>query len=311
MHTLKYVTHKGIEINLLQNGIRTRNLDNLFQSFYEVVEKNGRISHFKTKVHTMTIQVDFLNWKGISWKERYDALVDAIDSDVRSKSYGTLYFDDYQLKCYLHASKPSAINFKSIYMQCELSIITDQKAWFREEKSSFTLSSEATGNTKRYAYRYPYRYQAQRGVQNFYNDFSHDARFKLYVYGPALNPSVKIGDVNYQVLGTPVDIVLGGVKFAHDSAVADQVIVGEERIKEARKHAETFVEALNKVLNNNTGKLVPEGIRTYCIMNDVKLENVSENEFTVSYWNKFTNGNRVEQKYRNIYDGLIEYLQNK
>lgn len=123
---------------------------------------------------------------------------------------------------------------------------------------------------------------------------------------------VELGyDVNYQVLGTPVDIVLGGVKFAHDSAVADQVIVGEERIKEARKHAETFVEALNKVLNNNTGKLVPEGIRTYCIMNDVKLENVSENEFTVSYWNKFTNGNRVEQKYRNIYDGLIEYLQNK
>ena len=202
MHTLKYVTHKGIEINLLQNGIRTRNLDNLFQSFYEVVEKNGRISHFKTKVHTMSVKVDFLNWKGVSWKERYDALVDAIDSDVRSKKYGTLYFDDYQLKCYLHASKPSAINFKSIYMQCELSIITDQKAWFREEKSSFTLSSEATGHTKRYAYRYPYRYQAQRGVQNFYNDFSHDARFKLYVYGPALNPSVKIGDVNYQVFTT-------------------------------------------------------------------------------------------------------------
>lgn len=199
MHTLKYVTHNGFEINLLQNGIRTRNLDSLFQSFYDVVEKNGFISHFKTKVHTMPIQVDFLTWKGVSWKERYDALVDAIDSDVRSKRYGTLYFDDYQLKCYMHASKPTSINFKSIYVQCELSIVTDQKAWFREEKRSFTLSSETSGHTKRYAYRYPFRYQAKRGVQDFFNHFLHEASFKLYVYGPILNPSIKIGDVNYQV----------------------------------------------------------------------------------------------------------------
>ena len=46
-------------------------------------------------------------------------------------------------------------------------------------------------------------------------------------------------------------------------------------------------------------------------MNDAKLENVNENEFTISYWNNFTNRDRVEQKYRNIYDGLIECLQNK
>ena len=44
-------------------------------------------------------------------------------------------------------------------------------------------------------------------------------------------------NVNYQVLSKPVYMVLGGLKFAHDSAVADQVVVGEARIKEERKHA--------------------------------------------------------------------------
>lgn len=199
MHLLKYVTHNGVEINLLQNGIRTRNLDDLFQSFYDAVEKNGRISHFKTKVHTMNVQVDFLNWKGISWKAKYDALVDAIDSDVRAKKHGTLHFDDYKLKCFMYASKPSAVNFKSFYMQCDLSIVTDQKAWFKEESKSFVSSSGESGRTKRYAYRYPFRYQAKKGTVELYNNFPHEARFKMRFYGPASNPSVQIGNVNYQI----------------------------------------------------------------------------------------------------------------
>lgn len=117
-------------------------------------------------------------------------------------------------------------------------------------------------------------------------------------------------DVNYQVIGTPANIILGGLKFAHDVEIAKQVQENEAEIKEVRKHAETFVNALDRIINNNSGKLVPKGIRTYCEMNDFKLESVSEKEFVISYVNKYTNGNRVTQKYKNVYEGLIDYLQN-
>ena len=117
-------------------------------------------------------------------------------------------------------------------------------------------------------------------------------------------------DVNYQVIGTPTNIILGGLRFAHDVEVAKQVQMKETEIREARKHAETFANALDRIINNNSEKLVPEGIHSFCEMNDFKIESVNEKEFTISYVNKYTNGNRVAKKYRNIYEGLIEHIQN-
>lgn len=83
-------------------------------------------------------------------------------------------------------------------------------------------------------------------------------------------------DVSYQVIGTTTNVILGGLKFAHDVEVAEQVKIKETEIREARKHAETFVNVLDRIINNSSEKFVPEGIHSFCEMNDFKIESVNE-----------------------------------
>lgn len=110
---------------------------------------------------------------------------------------------------------------------------------------------------------------------------------------------IKLGyleDINYQVIGNSIDIVLGGVKMAHDIAVAEQVQSAEKEVRERRKMAETYAYALCEILQN--GKL-PVGVQEFRKLVDPKVEKESKNFIWISFQ---TESGRKKKVFRNAYD---------
>lgn len=109
---------------------------------------------------------------------------------------------------------------------------------------------------------------------------------------------IKLGylnDINYQTMGNPIHATLGGLKMAHDIAVAEQVQREEKEIRERRKSAEVYVYVLNKILQ--TGKL-PAGVIEFRKLVNVKVERETKNYFWISFE---TGSGRKKKMFRNAY----------
>jgi hypothetical protein len=110
---------------------------------------------------------------------------------------------------------------------------------------------------------------------------------------------IKLGyleDINYQTLGSAKNIVLGGVKFAHDVDVARQVQVAEKEVRERRKSAEVYSAVLDKILES--GRL-PQGVMEFIKLDNPHIEKTTKNFIWITY-NAETG--RKSKKFRNAYD---------
>lgn len=121
--------------------------------------------------------------------------------DVVNMNKGYFEINGYKYYCFLTKSKKSDYLSSKRLLRIDVEITTDKPFWVNEK--SYTLNayeSERTiSNAKRYSYFYPYSYNGQKGLINIINESIHECDAIIRMFGPAVNPFVKIGDVVYQI----------------------------------------------------------------------------------------------------------------
>lgn len=159
---------------------------NVISGFYKgLVKKNVLISVFADS------------------QEEYEQIMtefhDVTEYDILCNSPGRLYAADYYLECFF-ISKDYADYEESFYaVEVKAQIVAPNPLWVMEHEYRFRGIDAVDDTGKKYAHRYAYRYP--NGLKNSYvqNEYIADCNFKLYVFGPVLNPQVIIGAYTYLV----------------------------------------------------------------------------------------------------------------
>lgn len=96
-----------------------------------------------------------------------------------------------------------------------------------------------------------------------------------------------------------MDMVIMGPKDAINSARAEENMMKTALIQEMRNDPSTFSNYLTEILSMN-GDL-PQYVVSFCAMEDARLEQENPRWIWISYTNQWTKGQRVTQKFRNVY----------
>lgn len=136
-------------------------------------------------------------------QEEYEQIMsefhDITEYDVLCNSTGRLYAAGYYLECFF-ISKDYFEYEESFYaIEINAQIVAPNPLWVKEYEYQFRGIDASDEIGKKYGYRYAYRYP--NGLKNSYvrNEYISDCNFKLYVFGPVLNPQVIIGSYTYLV----------------------------------------------------------------------------------------------------------------
>lgn len=130
-------------------------------------------------------------------------LMELAEKDIIGKRPGRVWIGDYYTNGYITASKKTnyLINKRLCYI--ELTLTSDDPAWYKETTYNFIPTSGesfSTGGTDN-PYDYPYDYALSLIGKTIVNNSICDNPFKLRIYGAAENPSVNIGGHIYTVNG--------------------------------------------------------------------------------------------------------------
>lgn len=103
----------------------------------------------------------------------------------------------------------------------------------------------------------------------------------------------------YIRLGYVLDYQQPGVSFGlKKAAIARENMSKTKHIQNARENPATYSAALTQILE--TGQL-PADVVKFCEMRDCHLEKEDKNWIWLSYYNRHTKNQRVEQKFANVY----------
>lgn len=137
-------------------------------------------------------------------KQMLNNLYDIFEIDLINKIPGKLYFGDYYIRCYMQSASTEPNSILNCRTDNVLEVYCPRQEWIKETVYSLNSQSQDTLNEeigmKKYTYSYPFVYNSQKDLINILNDGIDNADVIIRMFGPALNPFVKIGDTVYQIL---------------------------------------------------------------------------------------------------------------
>ena len=199
-----YEDHNGRRFDGLANGVFLNYNDLRDYSWsYETI--NSRISRFYRGVTKRSLPLVVASGSdddAIAIKNKLHELAEA---DIEAELPGKVYIGDYYTNGYITASKKKNYLITKRYCGIDLTLVSDDPAWYREQKTSFVPGSDETmgseGGTD-YPYDYPYDYAQITVGRKIYCDSVGDNAFRLMIYGTAVDPIITIGGNTYAVNGT-------------------------------------------------------------------------------------------------------------
>lgn len=123
-------------------------------------------------------------------------LAEVIGRDVEALSAGKLYVNGQYLLCYINENeKQISLNW-STCTTVSLTITPEYPYWCMERKFSYYVRDNTAdlGGLK-YPYKYPYRYTSTDQSLNLVNSHYAPCPMIITIYGPAVNPSIYIGNI--------------------------------------------------------------------------------------------------------------------
>lgn len=191
---------------MMRDEIRYVNCNN-----EEVVFGAGHLHYGDTSVHdyewsytTVSNRIDTLK-RGVwtfellaamrdgSIDER-NRMTDVFDYDVREGTPGTLHIGDYRIECFCISSEKGKWWFDDGRMEAKLKFVTDSRYWKKTTRHEFyAVGGEVSDTGKMYPFGYPYDYASTKTVESRIDvSGRHAANWRLIVYGPAINPAVRV-----------------------------------------------------------------------------------------------------------------------
>lgn len=125
-----------------------------------------------------------------------DGLSRIADADFASGVPGTFEGDGWYQRGYILSPKP--VSIRRPKCKLKIPVIMLDGAWRKEETLSMRQASGDANGTKVYPYEYPYLYASEFGIRYIEVADAAPIPFRFVFYGPAVNPTVRIGSNRYQ-----------------------------------------------------------------------------------------------------------------
>jgi hypothetical protein len=197
-----YEDHYGRRFNGLEQGVYLNYNDLRDYSWgYDTI--NSRISRFYQDITKRTIPLVICcgsDAEAIAAKNR---LLELAEADIEARLPGKVRIGEYYTNGYITGSKKSNYLITKRYCTIELTLTSEDPAWYREHAHYFGVESSLTATTggTDYPYDYPYDYAQRIAAKTISCDSVGDNAFRLTIYGSAINPAVIIGGHSYKING--------------------------------------------------------------------------------------------------------------
>lgn len=199
-----YENHLGQRFTGLDHGVYL-NYNDLRDYSWSHDTINGRISRFYRAATSRKIPLVVncaSDEEGTKIKNR---LLELAEADIEARLPGKVYIGEYYTTGYITGSVKSDYLISKRYCTINLTLTSDDPAWYREETHPFVPGSGTAigvGGGTDYPYDYPYDYALSLTGRSITCDASRDSAFRLLIYGEASNPSITIGGHTYVINGT-------------------------------------------------------------------------------------------------------------
>ncbi len=175
----------------------------LFDGDYDPVEENEHIQEFERKITDKSLKID-INAVGNEFCQAVDYLENVAEKDIIHVTPGKLYVGNSYLKCWLTGTKKDRWVNDLDGITNEIIIRSDYPYWINEEKFSFLKQSQSGVALPwlEYPHDYPYEYAKVRNMQYIQNSNYTDSGFRMIIYGPCINPLIRIAGHVYELRAT-------------------------------------------------------------------------------------------------------------
>lgn len=199
-----FENHLGQRFNGLENNVFL-NYNNLRDYSWSYEAVNSRITRFYNNITSRKIPLVICCDSSEEAFEVRNRLCEIAEADIEARLPGKVYIGDYYTTGYITASKKGNYLINKRLYTVELTLTSNDPTWYKESKIIFTQGETAMGGVgggADYAYDYPHDYAVYKSKKTFNCDSVRGGAFRLLIYGPAVDPSVVIGNHIYTVYGT-------------------------------------------------------------------------------------------------------------
>lgn len=280
MYDIYYLNNLNEKVNFVQWPYMVTGGD-IFDNSYDAIEENEYIHGFDRGITKKKLMID-IKANGIQFAKAVDTLEDITEKDIVKGSPGRLYVGSSYLKCWITGTSKDRW-IQDIYsISNELAVMTDYPYWINEKKFSFYKRSDADpGDSSQwleFPYEFPYEYAKVRNSKYMDNDHYTDSGFKMIIYGPCINPLVRISGHVYELRATLYDgeyaVIDSSTRYAKDRKIVKVKIDGTE---------ENLFNSRN--MDSDIWKKIPPGQNIVSWSGDFDFEIILFNERGGPRWN--------------------------
>ena len=197
-----FENHLGQRFEGLPNGVYLNYSDLRDYSWsYDTI--NNRISRFYRGITNRKIPLVVYCKSGDEAISVMNRIHELAEADIVAKIPGKIFVGDYYTSGYITGSVKSNYLIRKKYCKIELTLTSDDPAWFLEHSHPF-FPDTANGFVGGFDYHfdYPYDYALSMNGRKIVCNSVGSSAFKLLIYGEATNPAVVIAGHTYTINGT-------------------------------------------------------------------------------------------------------------
>lgn len=207
---------------------------NLFDGKWDSIENDDHIQGWEKRTQNRLISMDISGTGLLSFEEAMNRLEDVFEKDVISGRAGRLYVGKSYMNCFLSMTEKDRWINDLGHAKVNLQVTSDYPYWitecpytFRKKSESVPLTSSLIGLDYEHDYEYEYVYGFSEGndgtLQYMVNDHYTDSGFKMTIYGPCINPAIRIAGHLYELRTVLYDgeyaVVDSSTRFSQDRAI--------------------------------------------------------------------------------------------
>lgn len=199
-----YEDHLGRRFSGLENGVYL-NYSELRDYSWSYDKLNDRITRFYRPITNRKMPLMVVGQTEEIAHTSMNRLLELAETDINARKPGKIYVGDYYTNAYITGSKKSKYLIEKRVCKIDLTITSDNPAWYREKQYTFLPGSgdnSALAGGVDYPFDYAHDYALALVGRRVVNEAIGSSAFRLLIYGEAVNPTVVIGGNLYGINGT-------------------------------------------------------------------------------------------------------------
>lgn len=185
----------GLDNNVFLNYSELRD----YSWSYDTI--NNRISRFYRKITKRKIPLVVVCNNATEAATVRNRLLELSETDIEARQPGKVWVGDYYTNGYITASKKSDYLVNKRYYGMELTLTSDDPAWYTDKLYHFVADDASASSGLEYPHDYPYEYTIGQAEQNIVCNTISSNAFRLAIFGAASNPAITIGGHLYMASG--------------------------------------------------------------------------------------------------------------